>query len=186
MGSLQAPSGSLCYLTPRMMFHRPVQETFALILSFTKDHCYNFSLLMFPFPTLQCPHDFLGSLCLIFFFHLLLAYIISLSWESLFKDNHCGCLYCHFSVFLQNDRKGMCLQISSDTSHPSLVPILLETQGSSQPAGGWVFHQHLTPLFLTHAKSPVTVHQNVTAESKRILGAPFLGSFLPPFSLSGI
>ena len=136
MGSLQAPSGSLCYLTPRMMFHRPVQETFALILSFTKDHCYNFSLLMFPFPTLQCPHDFLGSLCLIFFFHLLLAYIISLSWESLFKDNHCGCLYCHFSVFLQNDRKGMCLQISSDTSHPSLVPILLETQGSSQPAGG--------------------------------------------------
>ncbi|XP_066871086.1 collagen and calcium-binding EGF domain-containing protein 1 isoform X4 [Kogia breviceps] len=65
-------------------------------------------------------------------------------------------------------------------------PSCLETQASSQPAGGRVFHQHLTPLFLTHAKSPVTVHQNVTAESKRILSAPFLGSFLPPFSLSGI
>lgn len=43
-----------------------------------------------------------------------------------------------------------------------------------------VFHRDFTPLYLPHAKSPVTVHQNGTAESKFILNTPFLASSFPP------
>lgn len=75
-------------------------------------------------------------------------------------------------------QEGLRVQIWSDTSLSPLVPILLET-GLHQPAGGQVFHQHLTALFLSCTKSLAAVHPNATAERRRLLRAPFLGSLLP-------
>ena len=54
-----------------MVFHGPIQETSARVLSITQDHCYSFSLLVFPSLTLQCPPEFPGGLCLLLFLHLL-------------------------------------------------------------------------------------------------------------------
>lgn len=49
-----------------------------------------------------------------------------------------------------------------------------------QPAGGRVFHQHMTPLFLPCTKSLAAVHPSAPAERRRLLRAPFLESLLPP------
>lgn len=72
-------------------------------------------------------------------------------------------------------QEGLRVHIWSDTSLFPLVPILLET-GLHQPAGGRVFHQHLTALFLSCTSpwllSTPTLQLNADASSELLSWDP--------------